>query len=136
HIIAGLIFNDKWKNVGDIVDLESLKTLVQSLYFPRTPQEKADYLLLELYKIQKEEGELIDIEKLFFLKKEWKSLYFKSYSEANFYLKHLQSQGLINAFTSNHLIFGLIVNSASISFNGLSHIIHLQDEGEKSKNCF
>lgn len=136
YIAAGLIFNNLWFKEDQKISLENLQELIESIYYPKSPQEKADNLLLGLLSMQKEEGQSLEVEDLFLQKREWKKYFFKSFSEANFYLKHLLNQNLINAETYNHLIFGLVVSKVSISFNGLSYLDRLQRDGEKSKNCF
>jgi hypothetical protein len=137
YLLAGLLYNNIWvKNLDKIIELQDLEKLIQDSYYPKSAQEKADNLLLGLFKMQTEEGESIDINELFLQKKEWRRFFFKSYSEANFYLKHLQSKNLIDTSTNSHYELGTVVTAATVSFNGLAYIIHLQENGENSKNCF
>lgn len=131
-LIKGEIFNLKWPIRNQTLTEEVLKTLINSSDAPKTPKEKLDKLFLEIFKLQKSEGERFYIGDHLFDEIFWTKLYFKNIYECNFYLKTLAEYDLIEV----DLNATGAVQSVTITFKGLNYQIEITESGANSNNCF
>lgn len=133
HIIRGLIFNDQWPRSETFYNEDVFTRIINSSSFPRTPKEKSDNLFLNLFKLQKVDGEAFNSTSLIFSRGFWARQYFKNQDEYDFYLKALRDQELINLLID--LQSGTILR-IEITFKGLNYQIKLTESGARSNNCF
>jgi hypothetical protein len=144
HIVEGLIANKKWPQRIELVAEDCslstnitngekvvLKEYLRTADYPKTPKEKLDNLILNLFNLQKYDGEpmILDLTKNDFLVKN----YFKNYSECVFYLASLAELELIRLGNNN---INETIVSLNLTHSGLSRTIELTEQGEKSNNCF
>lgn len=144
YIIEGLIANKKWPKRTEVVSescslserIKDGETIVLEEYlrtaeYPKTPREKLDYLLLNLYKHQSFDGEKFSLNLTadnFVLKN-----FFVNDDECIFYLSGLAEEELIHfqRRTSSG-----VLSYIKFTHLGLSKTIELTEEGEKSNKCF
>jgi len=131
-LIKGEIFNLKWPIKNETITEEVLKTLINFSDAPKNPKEKLDNLFLEIFKLQKSEGEIFYIMEHLFNEIFWSKLYFKNLNECNFYLKTLAEYDLIKVDLNTT---GAVQN-VTITFKGLNYQIELTENGTNSYNCF
>lgn len=137
NLFQALLYNNKWfENEGTYIEIENLKELISKADYPKTPEEKLETLFLKLFSAQKEDGQRINLEADYYKNVLWKILYFKSFSELNYYSQYLNETGLIEAkFGQTKDNFGELV-SYKITFQGLNRAIELQESGANSNLCF
>ena len=137
YILKGLLINDKFPIPKDIqlFDNEKLERIINEAQIPRTPKSKLENLILYLYENQDYPGKSIDLRK----KNDWNltlnKLYFKNHQEYWFYLNTLKEQCFIN-FTEISSMAGKDAIDIKLTYHGLEFVIDLQENGEKSNNCF
>lgn len=137
NIFQSLLINNKWfKNELNFIDIPQLEELLKKSDFPKSHQQKLENLFLALINLQKEDGEEINIGDILWGQDKWKLLYFRSASECNFYINHLESEDLIKLSKTGYAGVGLAAQRLSITYKGLGYSIKLQEEGDKSKKCF
>lgn len=136
HILKGLLLNNKWplKRL-DVIKTEVLETIIRTGFYPKTPSEKLNNLLLFLYEIQENIGEIIDIDSKISHDILIPKLYFKSHNEYYFYLETLKDQGLIEGMDATSKQGSDLVG-IKITYQGFQKIIQIQEEGKTSNNCF
>ena len=115
----------KQKIEDDGVDL---KQLIDTASYPRTPKEKIDTLFKHIHSLQKFDGDRVTISEL--LDKKFQSLYFKNTEEITYYIQALERQGDI------HFFFDGRDYHCKITFQGLTNLIRISEEGFNSNNCF
>ncbi len=140
--IFGLILNEKidindrnliihWDKKGD--DFFDLKQFITESYYPRTPKEKYDNLISELFKRQSAIGHNIaylNLKNDMLIEKS----YFDSSGEFLKYINALEEEKLINCnYSSGKSLDSLILN---ITFKGFTYLDQLEKTGSESKNCF
>lgn len=136
HILKALILNNKWiDNYEQYIELNFLQKFLNEAIYPKTYSQKLENLFFNLAKLQTEEGEKVDVYYLYWEQNEWQKLYFKSASECTFYLNHLEAEGLVN-LEKSLAIEGFRMSTFNITFNGLSTLIKITEEGEKSNKFF
>ena len=136
HILKSLILNNKWiDNYEQYIDLIFLQKFLNEAIYPKTYSQKLENLFFNLAKLQTEEGEKVTVYYLYWEQNEWQKLYFKSASECTFYLNHLEAEGLVN-LEKSLTAEGLRMSTFNITFYGLSTLIKITEEGEKSNKCF
>jgi hypothetical protein len=143
HIMSGLIANKKWtrsfiisnKHVDNYPPPASSQTIVlpddlETISYPKFPSEKSDHLFLDLYGLQKFDGELVTIN----LKDEifWVKNYFKNDYECLYHVDGLKENGLINY----HKVEDAYNIAFRITHLGLNKATELLEEGDNSNNCF
>lgn len=122
-----------WENgypIGEgleVISLPMLKMKLASASLPNTPKEKLDNLLLYIFKQQPVDGGGITL----FLNRIYNKLYFKTFSEALFYLEALTKDELVFSRTE-----GEGTAYISLTYKGLSYVADLEREGPTSKLCF
>jgi len=137
HILKGLLINEKFpiSKEDRFYDNNKLERIINEAQVPKTPKNKLDNLILFLYENQNYAGASIDIKKL----AEWElvlnKLYFKNHGEYWFYLNTLKGQELIT-FLDTSSMDGNDATDIKLTYKGLEYIINIQENGEKSKNCF
>lgn len=137
YILKGLLINEKFPFPKDIqfFDNERLEKIINEAQIPRTPKSKLDNLILYLYENQDYPGKAIDLRK----KNSWEltlnKLYFKNHQEYWFYLNTLREHGLID-FIDASSKDGNDAIDIKLTFHGLEFVIDIQENGEKSNNCF
>ncbi len=132
HIVRGLILNEKWNTKNyDLLTKQVLFDQLKYYDFPKTAEEKFDYLFNYLFNIQQYDGETLNLDRLY--NNEWKKLFFKNVDEFLYYLTSLSEKGLIELETQ--LADGRYVY-CTISFNGFLYKIELEKSGKNSNNCF
>lgn len=145
HFVKGLIANGIWPNRSllvserhkeDYVPPTDCVTMVvdnylNSVYFPKNPVDRMDNLLLNIFKLQNEDGQRfiapVSNEKIYIKN------YFKTPTECFFYLKGLEESGLIKLYENG---YGLDSVAISISHLGLNRVAELRREGINSNECF
>lgn len=134
HVITSLLINKKWKPSNEIMDNEFLENLIRLSYYPKSPKDKLDNLLITIHGRQKYEGCKIDLshddEKRLVTQ-----CYMKNWDEVLFYLNTMKESNLIK-FSGTHTKEGYSLGSIYFTYNGLEYIISLQEDGQFSKNCF
>lgn len=134
HIIKGLLLNNVWFDTNpQLITIELLQEFLSKQSYPKTPSEKVRNLFSEIFKLQTEDGGEVELGEVLFQAKEWAKFYFKSMQEYEFYLLHLEKQGIIESTIINR---GGIPQRCKITFAGLEYAIKLQTEGDKSNKCF
>ena len=131
-LIKGEIYNLNWPIRNQTITEEVLKKLINSSDAPKTPKQKLDKLFLEVFKLQKSEGERFFVGDHLFNETFWSKLYFKNINECNFYLKTLAEYGLIEV----ELNSSGAVQYVTITFKGLNYQIEITESGDNSNNCF
>lgn len=111
----------------------NLKKLIEESYYPKTPKEKLDNLLIQLEKSKNKIYDYIDFTVLqrseFFFQK----CYFESYFECKNYLQALNRKGIIDCESFNEFDGSI---TFPITFEGLNYLAELENKGSESKNCF
>lgn len=146
EIIVSLLLNGKipnsengllhWGDDGIIKDHDAidLEKIIATGVYPRSPKEKAENLFMELFKLQKHDGQVIEIGSLgYFTRRRALSLYFKNRDELMYYTRALAAQKdieLVDNRDANNII------RLSFTFQGLNNYINLFEKGYNSKNCF
>lgn len=137
YILKGLLINEKipFPKPTKFIDNDILEKIIIEAQIPRTPKNKLDNLILFLFDHQEFPGKEIDIKSgmnwIFILNK----LYFKNQQEYWFYLNTLKDKGLINLIDTTGKIGSDAVN-IKLTFQGLEFVINLQENSERSNNCF
>ena len=144
HIVTGLIANKKWPERSLITSKgcslkdtpkESEKLILpeylETADYPKNPSQRMNHLFLNLFNLQKTDGEIIKIN----LREEqfWVRNYFRSMEECKFYMDGLVENGLI------HFDFAGYANTPSkitITHSGLNKAVELSEEGNNSNSCF
>ncbi|MCF8304458.1 MAG: hypothetical protein K9I94_14380 [Bacteroidales bacterium] len=134
--LAGILLNKKWPKDKRALRLEHLKEIINEYNFPRTPSEKSDLLFMDLYKRQKEDGQIINLLEHEVVSLLWKKLYFNSLREFNFYINYLIYQGQIKGSFNPTTDGYNYLKSYNITIQGIKYAIKLQEQGELSQNCF
>jgi Nucleoside 2-deoxyribosyltransferase len=145
NIVRWLLFNGKIKTVKTQVDKQNLEfvyseerllNLIGESFIPRTPNEKADQLLILLNKIFPVfEGE-IERRNLFNL------TFFSTEKEFDIYFMHFVNSGYVSIVESrkNIVISGILIRetvySIDITFKGIEYLASIVEHGRNSKNCF
>lgn len=129
HIIIGLILNGNFKKYQTIVipDFIYFQELLESRIYPKTPQEKLEFLFLDIIESTKFFGEDISYN--------WdETLAYRFYmhgtKELKFFLNTLQDEGFIDlqiTSTNAHV---------KVTYLGLNHGISIKQEGYNSNYCF
>jgi nucleoside 2-deoxyribosyltransferase len=136
YILLGLIANEKFcPKQNYFLDNIELEKIIKTAIVPKTPREKLDNLLILFHKIQENEGNRINFDSKRTVEFLANTVYLKNYQEFLFYTKALAEMNYITAkFTKNMSID--FINDVAITFHGFEHILCLQENGEKSNNCF
>ncbi|MET3981673.1 hypothetical protein ABIB62_004310 [Mucilaginibacter sp. UYP25] len=133
YLFEGLLYNNKWfDNQQQLITIEKLKELLTLHTFPTTPKDKSDSVFQEYLKLQREDGQLVQICNSI----PWKRLYLKSNAEMIYYTEYLQQQGLIDAKIRSVSDGSKLIEQFNITVKGLNYGILLQTEGDKSNLCF
>ena len=112
---------------SEVISLPMLQQKLASASLPSTPKEKMDNLLLYIVKQQPEDGASISM----YLNRIYNRLYFKSFSEATFYLQALTADGLVVSRVDHPGVAYI-----TLTYKGLSYAAELEREGPASKICF
>ena len=138
HIFAGAILNRQlWEKESGgsnsfVINLSNYQELLTKIIYPKTPKSKLDKLFLTLYRMQKFDGESVDIYNIVSKPEFYFKHFFKSYEECHYYLEELKYQGLID--------FAIGMNgtgsSFTIKFKGLNYYLDITEKGSLSKKCF
>lgn len=136
--LEGLIYNDEWlTDQRTLITIDVLKELVLQRYFPETPTEKLENMLLFLFELQGFNGELYELDQLSYYNALWKSLYFDNANELTFYFGCLKEAGYLKLQDSGSNNGSLsLIHSFQFTFSGLNKVISLKEDGQNSKNCF
>lgn len=137
--ILGLILNNKFYPEGVKIHWDTnnesefdLKKFLEESYYPKTPKEKYDNLISELYKNINSMNNRInftELENSYFSAK----CYFNSYEECKDYLKSMNKKDFIDCENFNELAGPI---NFSLTFEGLNYLVELENNGSESKNCF
>lgn len=132
HIVRSLILNGRWdvKNY-DILTKKVLYNQLKYYDYPKTPEEKMNYLFKNLYDMQNYEGDVFYIKNLY--NNDWRKLFFKNIDEMQFYLSTLKERGMIDLYNQ---VGDHSYQRCKINYNGLMYAIELASAGRESKNCF
>ncbi|MDV7188596.1 hypothetical protein R3X25_15015 [Lutibacter sp. TH_r2] len=140
HILYGMILNDSFPKefctkTDKVLNNEILEQIIREAIYPKTPEDKINYLLNYLHSLQEYEGSRIDFPKNEENQELANRLYFKNYQEMAFYLFTLKNKGLINGVdVSTRDGSGLV--GITLTFEGLSKVIELNENGTHSDRCF
>lgn len=139
HVLVGLILNGMFPMRHDsegYLTNEKLEGIIRSSVYPKTPEDKANNLLNYLHDQQDYEGAPIKYNEIAKDSNQFANkLYFKNIKEVHFYLATLQSKRLIK-YGSVTTKSGNSITDISITFEGLSKVIELNESGNNSKRCF
>lgn len=126
-LIQGMWQNGYLFNEGlEVISLPMLHQKLANASLPNTPKAKLDNFLIYIARQLDNDSESVSL----FLGDEFKRLYFKTRNEAEFYLKALITDGLINSNEYNGFL------SVSLTYKGLSYAAALERAGPASKTCF
>jgi nucleoside 2-deoxyribosyltransferase len=140
HILYGMILNDSFPKEfctqsDKVLNNEILEQIIREAIYPKTPEDKINYLLNHLHSLQDYEGSRIDFPKNEENQDLANRLYFKNYQEMAFYLFTLKNKGLINGLdVSTRDGSGLA--GIKLTYEGLSKVIELSENGTHSDRCF
>jgi hypothetical protein len=142
HIVLGLLLNNKLPGLTDSLvhlgphdatgNFDLVEKLKQATY-PKYPKEKLDYLFAELYKLQKYDGQTIEIDPEILQPSTWKKWYFKSDKEFYLYYDTLVKKNLLTVFPPE---WSGDSSKFELTFEGLTYYIQTFEEGFNSKSCF
>ncbi len=136
-LFVGLLYNDDWfEDESIFITIDNLKDLLARKVLPRTPEDKLTDLFLKLFNSRKEDGEWVEFNSITFDEILWRILFFKSVNELNYYVRILESRGLIDAKFSQTKHRPGKMEEYRITFEGLNYEIKLKAEGDKSNKCF
>jgi len=94
HIIKSLILNGKWNtNNYDYLTKNIVYNQLKYYDYPKTPEDKLNYLFKYICKLQNYDGEEINTSNLYDI--EWEKLFFKDFNEFHFYLETLSKADLL-----------------------------------------
>lgn len=134
HILRSLILNGKW-------DIKQYKFLTKKIIFeqlkyydyPKSTEDKLNYLFTYLFRLQKFDGQEINLDNLY--SNDWKLLFLKNEKEFNFYLDSLSEFGYIyldpDLFISNVQYL-----HTNFTLRGLIKSVENENSGKFSNNCF
>lgn len=140
HILKGLILNDKFPIPFNtfktpVLDNEQLEKIVRESIIPKTPNDKIENLLSYLHSLQRFEGSKINFPKEITKEDLAIKLYFKNYQEMVFYLFTLFNLGLIDGKDASSKDGNDLIG-INLTFMGLSKVIEIEENGNKSNRCF
>ena len=138
YLIAGAILNHQLRNeeldgiAYYVIGLEWEEKLSKIIY-PKTPKDKMDNLLKTLYKMQKYDGEKVDIADIVQLPAFWYKHFFKNALECYFYFEILKSQSFIKLF-----LIGNVDSPMCYKFTleGFNYYLEITESGRLSNKCF
>jgi nucleoside 2-deoxyribosyltransferase len=138
HIAAGLLLNKKIKDkihwATTKPDEFDLFQLLKEGNYPNTPEEKLKNLLLNIYKMSDHDGKPIvlagDNQH-----PSWYVFYFKNPQEMAFYIRTLETNGLVE-ITHTNFKNDFFTVQLTLSYSGLSEALKLNEEGKLSNLCF
>lgn len=138
HIFHSLLYNNKWydKSNKEVIDIPELKALISKSTYPKTPNEKLDYLFMFLFRTQNEDGQKIILDYEYYKNIMWVELYFKSVRELNYYAQNLSNIDLIVGKFGDTVYNNGDLQEYNITFKGLNTAIELQEYGTNSNLCF
>lgn len=140
HIIAGLLLNgripeDDVLTYWDDTSLRktgqlNIKEVIETWDYPKTPKEKKDNLLNEIFNKTEFEGQEIDwLPDLRYMPNDpapWLRLFFKEKGEAFFYLQTLKAEQLLQQN-----------GAVAITYKGLNYLIKENEaKADNRKTCF
>lgn len=135
-ILKGLLLNNQFPDLNKtIFDNQILETIIKESWFPKSPKEKLDNLLVRLSEFQDYDGQIVRSNKLGHPDKFLTELFLKSHNEFDFYFDALKSYGYITTQRVNKIGVHSIVDF-SITIEGLKYLTELEKEGPLSNNCF
>jgi hypothetical protein len=111
------------KNPGDI----DLKNFLETQSYPKSPRDKLENLVSELYALQTYDGESVDLDR----DEAWIKFFFRNDDEFVFYLNTLEKQGDIELDYGSSTI-----NGFSFTYQGIANYVARLSEGYTSKKCF
>ncbi len=130
HILAGLILNNKIKNISNIIlSKGEIERILNEYDYPKTINERQDNLFLKLFSWQKYEGERLHTSGMDTL---YNFFYLKNPKEVFFYMSNLQKLGYIENCSAGVGIF----HFCNISLHGFNYLNQLNEKGKNSNNCF
>ncbi|MFL5765786.1 MAG: hypothetical protein ACJ77K_17705 [Bacteroidia bacterium] len=145
ELILSLLINNKVYRTGEEIlhwncksakngdpDKIDLPTILESTNYPRTPEDKINYLFNKLYLFQKYDGELILTMNNFFTRYRALSWYFKNLDEMRYYARALAAKDDIEIQYNPE---AETISRYRITYQGLINYINLFEKG-LSKNCF
>ena len=136
HILLGLIANKKFiPKRKHFLDNKELEKVIRTAIIPKTPRAKLDNLLILLHEIQENEGNRLNFHDKSTVENLGKTIYLKNYREFLFYIKALMEMNYITVkFTKT--MSAEFIKDVALTFHGFEHVVSLQEDGEKSNNCF
>ncbi|HOU96991.1 MAG TPA: hypothetical protein PLN06_10305 [Bacteroidales bacterium] len=138
YIFAGAILTKQLPDKEHVdvywfsLTMDDYKEKLEKIIYPKTPKSKLDNLFLSLFKMQKYDGELVEINNIVPNPEFYYKHFFKSYDECIYYLEELTHQGLIT-LSINPV---KVPMDFSITFSGLNYFIELTERGDLSNKCF
>jgi len=137
YLLAGAILNNQMPEREDLKTFSlteiDWKEKISKVIYPKTPKDKIDNLFKALCKLQKFDGEEVSIHKIVSNPGFWYKHFFKSSSECYYYIKVLDSLGLICGQFQEHT--GLPVEF-QLTFKGLNYYLEITESGKLSNKCF
>jgi nucleoside 2-deoxyribosyltransferase len=140
HILVGKILNNSFPkeylgHTAEFLTNEILERIIKEGVHPRTPEDKINNLLNYLHSLQEYEGSNINFPKNEKNLQLANRLYFKNYQEMTFYLFTLKDKGLITGLDVSTMD-GKGLTAIKLTFEGLSKVIELYENGAQSDRCF
>lgn len=138
HLLNGKEF-DYSVNKGNYnyITVDVLSKFIKDHYYPKSLKDKKENLLMFLYNKTAEAGQKINTQEKLWKELGWRKLYFKSEDECNFYIRFIESSGLIEAdYLNPGREKGGLAYQCNLTFQGLDYALKIQEEGLLSNKCF
>lgn len=135
-ILKGLLLNNQFPDLEKtVLTNQILEAIIKESWFPRSPKEKLDNLLIRLSEFQKYDGDFVRGHLLGDPDKFMTKLFFKSHNEFDFYFDALKSYGYLTTQRVNKIGVSSIIDF-TITIEGIKYLSELEKEGPLSNNCF
>ncbi|MCL6272544.1 nucleoside 2-deoxyribosyltransferase [Muricauda sp. 2012CJ35-5] len=141
HIFKGLILNGHFPEYYEdpnkpYFENEQLEKIIRNSSFPKTPEDKLNYLLNHLHSLQEFQGSPINpVDHKLLTEELAHKLFFKNFKEMHFYLATLQNMGFVS-YGSRSTMDGPSITDIKFTYKGLSKVIELNESGNLSDRCF
>lgn len=136
HILAGAILNFQMFERKDINEFRILKDnwedKIHKVIYPKTPKDKIENLFKSLWKLQKFDGEEIELSDSVSKPQFYYKHFFKSKLECFYYFKTLENLGLIRRRADTTGMPMMV----QLTFKGLNYYLELTESGTFSNKCF
>lgn len=136
HLFRSAMYNNRWISIErsqtSLIKKDLLQEILNNQSFPKSPKEKRDFLLIELYSRVKWETLFVPFASGLINALIYKC-YFESRAELAFYYNSLINDQIIH---SDPMDTDSTPSSFKPTYKGLSEYMRLSEEGQNSNRCF